>query len=216
MRGASGVENLEPGLAPAEGRPWLSRGSDRSSPASAPSLPRRREEPEAGALDFEREARPVACHGIGGDYPPTMLGPRVFRCSQCGAFNRVGSLTPERRPVCGKCKADLDASGKAADVDGVSLERAIASSPAPVLVDFWAPWCAPCRAFAPVLDAFASEQAGRIVALRLNTQSHPAEAARRGIQAIPTLLLFQDGRETKRVSGALPLPGLRDFARTSP
>ncbi len=141
-----------------------------------------------------------------------MPGPLVFRCPHCGAFNRVALLAAGRQPVCGRCKADLDTSGMAEHVDGASLERAVASSPAPVLVDFWAPWCAPCRAFAPVLERFAREQAGRVVVLKLDTEANPEAGARFGIQAIPTLVAFRDGREVERVSGALPLDDLRRFA----
>jgi thioredoxin 2 len=141
-----------------------------------------------------------------------MGSPLIFRCPRCGAMNRVALLAPERQAVCGKCKADLDTSGAAAHVDLPALEQAVASSPAPVLVDFWAPWCAPCRAFAPVLERYAREQAGRVVVLKLDTEAQPAAGARFGIQAIPTLVLFRGGKEVERVSGALPLEELRRFA----
>jgi thioredoxin 2 len=126
-------------------------------------------------------------------------------------MNRLALLVSERQAVCGRCKDDLDTTGPAAHVDLPGLERAIASSPAPVLVDFWAPWCGPCRAFAPVLEQFAREQAGRFVILKLDTEANPSAGARFDIRAIPTLVLFRNGKEVERVSGALPLEELRRF-----
>jgi thioredoxin 2 len=140
-----------------------------------------------------------------------MTAPLVFRCRACGAMNRIALVAPGREPVCGRCKADLDTTGKPAEVDQEGLARAVAAAPVPVLVDFWAPWCAPCRSFAPVLERYAREQAGRLVVLKVDTEAHPEAGARHAIQAIPTLVAFRGGREVERASGALPLDDLRRF-----
>jgi thioredoxin 2 len=130
-------------------------------------------------------------------------------------MNRLGLLVPERQPICGRCKADLDTSGAPEPVDAAALDRAVAASPVAILVDFWAPWCAPCRAFAPVLERYAREQAGRVLVLKLDTEAHPDAGARFGIRAIPTLVAFRDGREVQRASGALPLEELRRFGEAA-
>ena len=139
---------------------------------------------------------------------------KIVQCPKCGAKNRVKTNGDARglRPVCGRCKSPLLASpsyapGRPIDLTDADFDRVVAPGGGPVLVDFWAPWCGHCRTMAPVLEQFAGRH-GNVLVAKLNTQDNPAAPARLGVQGIPTLILFEDGREVERVSGALPLPAL--------
>jgi thioredoxin 2 len=140
-----------------------------------------------------------------------MADPLVYRCGACGAFNRMSLLVPGREPVCGKCKAALDVSGHPSEIAPPDFDGAVANAPAPMLVDFWAPWCGPCRAMAPVLEQLGHESAGRLIVAKLNTDEAPEVAQKLRIQGIPTLILFRGGREVDRLVGARPLADLRRF-----
>lgn len=128
----------------------------------------------------------------------------MFRCSHCGALNRVPAQRPEGAPSCGKCHQALDVSGAPQAVDGDGLKRLIASSAVPVLVDIWAPWCGPCRAVAPILEQVGREHAGRLLVVKLNSDEHQDVASRLGVQGIPTFIVYANGREAARQSGAMP------------
>jgi thioredoxin 2 len=126
----------------------------------------------------------------------------LVRCSACGQTNRLlferfGSMTR-----CGKCKTDLphvDAPVEASDPEVFS---GLMTARVPVLIDFWAEWCGPCKMMSPELDRFARQSAGRIAVAKINTEGAPALAAQFQISAIPTLALFVNGREVGRVQGA--------------
>ncbi len=123
-------------------------------------------------------------------------------CPHCAATNRLPEGRPASAAKCGKCGAALF-EGHPADVSGEIFTRQIERSTIPVLVDVWAPWCAPCRMMAPAFAAAAAELEPRVRLLKLNSDVEQAVAAQLGISGIPTLLLFRGGREIARQSGAM-------------
>ena len=136
----------------------------------------------------------------------------MFRCSSCGSFNRVSEPHPPGQPTCGRCQRPLDLSGQPQEVDGEALWRAVNASPVPVLLDLYAPWCGPCHAAAPILDAVGRAQAGRLLVLKLNTDANPQAASRLGVRGIPTFVVFSGGQEVARRSGLVPQPELERWA----
>ena len=96
-------------------------------------------------------------------------------------------------------------------VTDAAFEKTVLQSSLPVIVDFWAPWCGPCKMVAPVLDKIASEYAGQLVVAKVNTDENAEYAMKYGVQGIPTMLLIYDGRIINRQVGALPEPMLRDL-----
>lgn len=124
-------------------------------------------------------------------------------CVFCGRLNRVDLSRAADRPKCGECGKPilLDRPVRVGDND---LERVVKDAEVPVLVDFYADWCGPCKIMAPVLDQIARERMGRLLVAKLDTDRNPAMAVRFGIRGIPTLILFREGREVAREVGAVP------------
>jgi thioredoxin 2 len=129
-------------------------------------------------------------------------------CPDCAAVNRVPVDRPAAAAKCGSCGARLFA-GRPLTLTATSFDKHLREDGVPLLVDFWATWCGPCRAMAPVLDRLAGEIEPRLRIGKLDTDAEPEIAGRYGIQSIPTLILFQSGREVARTAGAMPAAQLK-------
>jgi thioredoxin 2 len=123
-------------------------------------------------------------------------------CPQCHAVVRVPSDRSAEHPKCPRCKSELLA-GEPVALDAASFATYLERTSLPVLVDFWAPWCGPCRMMAPVLERIAHERAATVQVAKINTDEQQELAGRFNIRSIPTLILFRDGRELARQSGAV-------------
>jgi thioredoxin 2 len=134
------------------------------------------------------------------------MSTNVITCPNCGTKNRLPAVA-EGVPRCGNCHQPLP---WIVDVAPQEFEDAIRAS-VPVLVDFWAPWCGPCRMVSPAVEGQAQERAGQLKVVKLNIDDAPDIAARHGVQGIPLLLLVRDGEEVERQVGAVPPAHLRDW-----
>lgn len=138
----------------------------------------------------------------------TTQAPRAtVRCPFCQTLNRVEMRRAKDRPVCGECKRPL-LLDRPVPVGDQDLERVVQETDVPVLVDFYADWCGPCKMMAPLLDELAQRRVGEVLVAKLDTDRNPAMAVRYGIRGIPTLIAFKGGREVAREVGAVPRPRL--------
>ena len=127
----------------------------------------------------------------------------IIACPSCGARNRVGPVA-QGTPRCARCKTALP---WVVDADESTFEAETTAS-VPVVVDFWAAWCAPCRMIGPVLQDLAGRHAGHLKVVKVDVDANPGLAARFGAQSIPLLVVLRERREVERIVGALPAPAL--------
>ena len=133
-------------------------------------------------------------------------------CATCGRMNRVPVVRLLEAPKCGSCGDPL-VTGKVAELDLATHDRLVTGDELPVVVDYWAPWCGPCRMMAPEFARAAEALKGRARFAKIDTQDHPAVSQRLGIRGIPLLILWKNGRELARLPGARPAAEIAEFVR---
>ena len=133
-------------------------------------------------------------------------------CATCGQGNRVPVARLSQGPKCGSCGDPL-MDGRVAELDASAHDKVTRGDGLPVLVDYWAPWCGPCRSMVPEFAKAAKALLPDVRLMKLNTEDHPAISARAGIRGIPALILYAKGREVARLAGARPAADIIAFVR---
>ena len=143
----------------------------------------------------------------------TQAGHRItVRCQFCDTWNRVLADRASDRPKCGKCGKPMLIDRPIALNDD-TFARTIAESDVPVVVDFYADWCGPCKMMAPAVDQLAAENQGKVLVAKLDTDRSPRTSQSFAIRSIPTVVVFEGGKEARRSSGAMPLKALQQLVQ---
>lgn len=125
----------------------------------------------------------------------------LIRCSSCNKLNRLPPSRIDEKPICGTCKSSLLLG--TIDADQTNFQEILTSTKLPIIVDFWAPWCGPCKMFAPTFQASAAKYGEEILHVKVDTEANPAIGQQYNIRSIPTLAIFKNGSEIERIFGAL-------------
>jgi len=134
----------------------------------------------------------------------------IVPCANCGKLNRVDVARVDAHPSCGACQAPIHLDAPITLTDA-NFDKVVSGSEVPVVVDFYADWCGPCKAMVPVFTEFARRQRGQALVAKVDTDRSPAVSARFAIRSIPTLTLMRGGKEVARQVGAVPLAALEQM-----
>jgi thioredoxin len=139
----------------------------------------------------------------------------IRTCKVCGTANRVPGKFLASAGKCGKCKAPLPAVNEPIGVDETQFDEITKNATVPVLVDFWADWCGPCKAIAPALEEIGAEYAGKLTIAKVNIDDNPVTPNTYAVRGIPTLILFKDGKPVSTKVGAAPKSVLKQWVEAS-
>src|SRR3984885_6611158 len=139
----------------------------------------------------------------------------IRNCPTCGKANRIPARHLSDTGRCGSCKSPLPPLNEPLDVDDNSFAQVVAEAKVPILTDFWAEWCGPCRMAAPEVRELAREMAGKALVLKVNTEEHPQVAARFGVQSIPNFVVLRDGKVVFQRAGLAPRAEMRRWLETA-
>jgi thioredoxin 2 len=125
-------------------------------------------------------------------------------CPSCGRKNRIAAANLTKRVRCGACKTELPSIAEPIEADSALFDEILNGAQVPVLVDFWAPWCGPCRMVAPEVERVARSTAGRALVVKVNSDQHPQLAERYNVRGIPNFIVFRNGRVAMQQAGVVP------------